>query len=131
MHWANTYLRIPFKEGGRGWDGCDCWGMVVLPWKEENGVDVPVHSGVMSGDPEDRTALESELGSGMWNEIPLAEAAPFDVVLFERGPKFHCGLVVEPGMMLHIRRDHPHGKIEQIEQPHYMRMFKGVWRYDG
>ncbi len=42
------YLGIPYREGGRGWDGCDCWGLVRLILLEERGIALPLFSDVRS-----------------------------------------------------------------------------------
>lgn len=130
-HWSTSFLRVPYREGGRDRSGCDCWGIVALPWKEIKGVDLPLHSGVVAGSGADVDALANELSSGRWRQVELAEAEPWDVVLFEMGPKFHVGLVIEPGIMLSIRRGQVHAHTEEIKQPHWMRLMSGVFRYDG
>lgn len=129
-HWSTKYLKVSFREGGRDWSGCDCWGMVVLPWIEERGIEVPLHSGVVAGDGCDRVALTGELGSGCWREVELKDAQSFDVCLFEMGLKFHVGLVVEPGMMLSIRRGQSHAHVEEIDTPRWRRLLTGVFRYE-
>lgn len=131
MHWSDRYLSIPYREGGRDWSGCDCWGIVALPWREERGVDVPLHSGVVAGSGADSEALAREIGSGRWRGIPLSEAEPWDVVLFRIGARFHCGLVVAPGLMLSIRRNQAHAHVEEINQPHWLRLLTGVYRHEG
>lgn len=40
------YYRIPYKEGGRDWDGCDCWGFVRLVLLEEGKAELPLFRGV-------------------------------------------------------------------------------------
>jgi cell wall-associated NlpC family hydrolase len=34
------YLEIPYVEDGRGWNGCDCFGLFILWYKHELGIDV-------------------------------------------------------------------------------------------
>lgn len=35
------YLGIPFKHRGRGFDGVDCYGLLVLYYKTEFNIDLP------------------------------------------------------------------------------------------
>lgn len=51
------YLGIPYREGGRGWDGCDCWGLVRLILARERGIVLPLFDEVRS--PEDLQRLRS------------------------------------------------------------------------
>ena len=38
------YLGIPYRKGGRGWDGADCYGFARIIIHEETGFEMPILS---------------------------------------------------------------------------------------
>jgi cell wall-associated NlpC family hydrolase len=94
--WAEPYLRIPFREGGRDIHGCDCWGLVRLVLAERAGLLTPRHDGL--------TEDEIERQSHVWPEVSREAAQAFDVVVMRQRltTEFtHVGVVIEPGRLLH------------------------------
>lgn len=79
------YLAIPYRKGGRTWDGCDCWGLVRLVLKEERGIILPSFDSVSTSEDFGRLRL-------MFTHVEKPE--DFDLVdLRVRGPFFaHVGL---------------------------------------
>ena len=42
LNWINDYVgKIPYKFGGRDWDGVDCYGLAKLIYKEHYNIDLP------------------------------------------------------------------------------------------
>ena len=39
--WWNKYVGIPYAPGMSSRDGCDCWGLVRLVYREEFGTLLP------------------------------------------------------------------------------------------
>lgn len=99
------YLPIPFKNHGRGFSGVDCWGLVLLVYKEERGIIMP-DLGDLYSDAYARCEVDSTVTQAMgapWTMVvEPGQEKPFDVLVFKRGGlKTHVGIWVEKGKMLH------------------------------
>ena len=100
------YIGIPFKDGGRGFDGLDCWGLVRLVWHEERGILMPDMGDEYSSAFErgDVCGLFGKYTAQPWNEdVTGRPRKPLDVLVFAIGGlEIHAGLWVGDGEMLHV-----------------------------
>ena len=109
---------VPYVEGGDYWDGVDCWGLVVLFYKEVRGIELgdrgDIHHGV-------RGLRKGFLSSSNWTMIerPL----PHDLVLFNVGnvKPGHVGLILNGTTVLHTQRETGvvHQKLNKVILPTY------------
>jgi hypothetical protein len=82
-----------------------CWPLVRAAFRRGLGVGLPAHDTVGPSPAEAEDACLGEAASGRWEEVPLAEGRPWDVLLDAAdGLAGHCGVVVEPGLLLHAMR---------------------------
>jgi hypothetical protein len=83
-----------------------CWPLVRAAFRRGLGVSLPAHDTVGPSPAEAEDACLGEAASGRWEEVPLGRARPWDVMLdaAEDGLAGHCGVVVEPGLLLHAMR---------------------------
>ena len=97
------YLAIPYRKGGRSWDGCDCWGLVRLILKEEKGVVLPSFDSVST--PEEfgllRQAFTQVVQPQDFDLVDLRVRGPFfaHVGLYHSGSiiqMFTCGVALQP-----------------------------------
>jgi len=123
MSWSNSFIGIPFKEFGRDRSGCDCYGLAVLVYQEVLGVTLTSYAGDYVS-CEERNEIDHlfqwgvEIGPWVKTDTP---PRPLDIALFRRGKSAaHCGIVVSPGVMLHISGD-DQSKIERYSN--------GAWKH--
>lgn len=99
--WWESYLDIPFRDGGRDRAGCDCWGLVRLVWAEQRGRELPAWDAY--GTVRDRAAIAPLLSAALPVFEPLAEPRPFSIALFRSAVSvFHVGVMVDESRMLDI-----------------------------
>ena len=105
---VERYLRIPFVERGADWSGCNCWGLVVLAYREELGIALPAHPGIGAADLKGaKGAISAAVESDLWPRA--SEPRDFDVAILRGlsvagGQSFsvtcHVGLIVGRGTRL-------------------------------
>ena len=104
-HWAGRYIGIPYVDGGRGHDGCDCWGLVWLVYREQFEVDLPSYRGtyVSAADKADVARLLDGGRSG-WRAVSLDQVECGDVALlrYSDGTPAHVGVMLDQRRMLHV-----------------------------
>ena len=101
------YVGIPFENGGRVREGCDCWGLVRLVLAEVAGIDLPTY-GEISADEllKIAHAIEFERASPDWIDVSAMQRRPLDVVVMRRFGEagrapVHCGVMLDARRMLH------------------------------
>ena len=128
------YMRIPFRDHGRDFLGCDCGGIVWLVYHNELGIDLP--------DWRDRyscTTLEyshelTDTVSTMLGEngieVDFQDRRPFDVLAFRiRGAEIHVGLVVDIDHFMHIWRGRTTVSVERFSSPMWKNAVTGCFRH--
>jgi cell wall-associated NlpC family hydrolase len=106
-HWSVPYVGLPYKDHGRDRSGVDCWGLVVMVYRECVGIELPsLAEDYVSPDERAEIAelVEHKQQVGPWYEV--AEPQEWDVAFFRRGKyASHVGIVLRPGLMLHVPFD--------------------------
>lgn len=109
MHpaWAEAYIGIPYVEEGRDLvrdGGVDCWGLLLLIWRERYGIVPPAYDGPHwhKGADAAEIGVAIERESARYTEIaPGCEREGDAIKLRLRGHPLHIGLVIAPGWMIH------------------------------
>lgn len=115
MPWLDRYMAVPFKDRGRGFDGCDCAGLYALIVAHEAGWSIPVPDCGAASDPAHAIAMVgAEIAAGRWRKIegaPKQVAQKFDAVLMSgvvvsngtaRRADIHIGCATGDGRLIHI-----------------------------
>ena len=131
--WCADYIGLPYDNRGRVREGVDCWGLVIMVLHDQFDIDVPNYDEFYSnrGDAERIGArVTSELEDGWIAVTPGSEAAGDCVLLRSMGHPIHIGVVVVPGLMLHIEQDIDAciGKYTELGWTHRV---LGFYRYVG
>ena len=90
----------------------NCWHLVREGLALGFGVDVPEHGGT---DPRSISEVGETIDheASAWIEVDAADARPGDVVVFNlAGHPMHVGLVVAPGLFLHVSE----GIVSRVER---------------
>lgn len=130
MTWSNRYIGIPQRDHGRGRDGCDCWGLVTVIFREELGITLPEYLGYGSIEERGEIAalIEGAKVSPLW--VPVTgPAIAFDVAVFRRGRfSTHLGVVVRHGLMIHVLGEDG-AKLDDYRRGPWAHRFTGHWRH--
>ena len=128
--WADEYVGLRYKAGGRNRSGLDCWGLVLLVLRERFGIDVPVYSGVTwSVATSADVARKIEQERVGWTQIDAGQERPGDVILMRlRGYPIHVGIVLGDGMMLHAH-DGADVTREPYQSVHWRHRIVGFYRH--
>jgi len=104
--WANKYIGIPYKDGGRDIDGLDCWGLVRLVYKNEYNIDLPsFNNEYIITDRERVNELFSQYREGWAIEDSPKEGNVVLLRLF--GEESHVGVLINSKQFLHVNHKTP------------------------
>ena len=130
MTWSNRFIGLPWADFGRTREGCDCYGLVHVVYREELGITLPDYLGYGSPDEVGEIAalIEGAQASPLW--LPReGPALAFDVAVFRQGRlATHVGIVVRHGLMLHMV-DGDAAKLEDYRAGRWASRLTGHWRH--
>ena len=101
----SKYMDIPYKYNGCDFNGCDCYGVIQLWYKEELGIDLVNFKRIGANYEEmDKNYLEA---NSSLDFIPVYSIQNHDVFLLKdhRGDPKHCGIHYG-GHVLHFTSKH-------------------------
>jgi cell wall-associated NlpC family hydrolase len=130
MAWSDRYIGIPYQDRGRGFDGCDCWGLARLVYARELGIALPSYTEAYSSAEEAAEVaalMDNHNNRQTW--LPVTDSRPFDLLLYRHGRlSTHVAIVIDPRRMLHIQSDDA-AKVEDRTDPRWLARFVGVYRH--
>lgn len=91
---------IPWKKWQSSWEAADCFGLIVLYFREVLGIE-------LGGVPTTDIATGFDHADG-WTECHQQDGATC-FMAWRNGSPAHCGVIVAGGMVLHSEgsEDHP------------------------
>ena len=102
---------IPFVDGGRTREGCDCWGLVRLVFAERAAIELPGY-GEIGAEELLRVARKMEAATSddeTWRRIDGEPRRALDVVTMKqlqsaKAVPIHVGVMLDDRRMLHTVR---------------------------
>jgi cell wall-associated NlpC family hydrolase len=89
---------VPWVDKGRSFAGWDCWGLIVLLYREVFRVGLPSYE-AFSCVTNDRSAIRTMISEAKkWIPIPGGQEKPGDIIALR---PLHTGVVYKRGRMIH------------------------------
>lgn len=128
--WCNDYISVPFADHGRTAQGCDCWGLARLIYKEQLSIDLPELLDYKNTKDSRNIAELYEIEHQEWQEIPLGQEKSFDILVFKiMGLPTHIAVVVDKGLMIHCEKGCGTHISEYNKEVQWKTRLAGVYRY--
>ena len=131
MKWVKDYIGIPFRFQGRDRRGLDCYGLVVLVYREQLGIELPDYITRYGPEPT-RYTLEDTYRTALLDPRWTLQNRPRigDVVLLRVfGLPIHCGVFVGQHTMLNTRIDVA-SCLERLDGFQWRDRVVGYFRYE-
>lgn len=130
-HWSAPYIGLPYRDHGRDAAGVDCWGLVVLVYREVLGIVLPGYDeGYATTEERRQIGALIDGHRQAWPWTRQASPAALDVALFRVGATVsHVGIAVAPGRMLHIASDRDRARIEDWRSGQWAPRLVGFYRH--
>lgn len=127
---VTPYLGIPYVLGGRSISGADCYGLVGVVLRDAAGIGL-AEVGAYDADTAEAIPrlFDQGIHSPEWVPVPLKDHRALDVIHFELvGIPMHCGIIVEPGVVLHTLKSRASHTI-RLESRRWARRVHGCYRH--
>lgn len=124
------YIGIPYLDKGRDFTGCDCYGLLMLYYKNELGIDIP-DVNISAKEPRRSLAKYLEEIQKHWRELPYPEPnAGVAMCLNPEHPMMvtHFGVMIDEKRMLHTY-ENTNSHIVEINHPTVRNQIKGFYRW--
>lgn len=127
----NKALHSKFKNKGRNYDYCDCYGIIFLAYRDIINVELPcfINDYVDAGDTKASRQVINDvilLQKHNWNGVIKPQA--MDVVLFRFGDtETHVGLMIDKKQFIHCEKI-INTVIERIDSAKWKKRVEGIYR---
>lgn len=139
--WVRRFMDIPFREHGRDWHGCDCWGLYRLAFNDRFGIWLP-SKGEAYGHVTDGQNIESALKefgteNPLWREVESGAERMGDALLMTgyyacngrwHRANMHVGFMIVPGIILHTEQGVDTALCHYRDDRRYGKRLIGIYR---
>jgi sulfur carrier protein ThiS len=127
--WYNKYIGLPYQANGRTTSGIDCWGLAVLVYSEELGIELPSFTDSylgITGEGVSELVKVTKEGWQLVQDYKLGDLCVFNIL----GEPTHVGIYVGDNKFLHIREGMD-SVIESLDSYRWRHRLEGTYRYVG
>ncbi len=132
----SKYINIPYKELGRDWNGVDCYGLVVLIFREEVGLHLPDFTDLLYS--KERYEIDKKQDHFLnsigikWVDIKKEQLRPLDVLVFNKINDIklstHVGIYIESNKFIHVQENYP-SMLGKLDDPYWKGKLYRAIRY--
>jgi cell wall-associated NlpC family hydrolase len=122
-------MAIPYVHKGRGYDGADCGGAIMIFYRDFLGITLPD----FNIDYDEDWTLKSDKSLFIENYYKFFDKVDkpesFDIILFQnkRGIAYHGGIVLSNGKFLHLSKSGV--SINRYSEETFQRSLNGFYHY--
>lgn len=112
---VSRYTGIPYRERGHDYQGCDCWGLIRLVYRDKRSLDI-------------RDIRDNLYQLRHWVRVK-GPVQPYDVFVFRMSPvRRHVSMAINHLDMLHIDRGF-FSCIEQRDSQLWIHRLQRIYRH--
>ena len=139
----SRFVGIKYVPYGRSFDGCDCYGLIYLFYREAYSIELPTYDGcydlgdadkireLVNREKQQQTSSTSQTGI-IWQRINVLQASFGDVLLFHSvNVGYHVGIALNDRRMLHTTQRLGWSVIETFQSPKWIPKLEGTYRVAG
>lgn len=125
---VRRFVGIPFRDKGRDYSGCDCWGIPYLVYRDVLGIELPLYTHGYHN-TRDREEIHRLMRHEKTLWQPVDRQEPYDIVHIRIGNNaMHCGVYIGNGMFIHCLEG-VGACIERITSSAWRHRIVGFYRY--
>lgn len=119
-------MTTPYVHGGRGFEGADCYGAIILWYRHLLGVEL---WDIEAGYPADWKKSNNLFIENYYRQwLKVDRPAKHDIVLFRISPeRLHAGIYMSSGKFLHLCQ--AGGIISRVDEPAWKSRIEGFYRF--
>ena len=130
VEWAEKYIGIPYKLHSWGFDGCDCYGLIALIYKNELGIKLPRYDESYSAKSDsNELAKIYEAEVKRWKEISKPEVGCVVYFVVAGSPK-HVGIVVDDKHFVHNLKSPQSSMMSDFTSSKWKDRLIGFYKYE-
>ena len=124
----DKFIGIPYKDYGRDFDGCDCYGLVYLFYKHILHIDLPSFTDIYEHGNTESISVAIRKNLFCWQKVAMPEFG--DCILFNlHGNGTHIGIFLSKLSFLHTVAFRKISCIERLTHPFWKSRIEGFYRY--